>query len=348
MPKLNYREIKKQITDKKFSKSYFLYGDEKYLINKVEKALLNRIIEGDKNQFNMIEINGSKIDLESLLVYTDTYPVFSKNKCVLIKDMDIDQINSDDVLTLVNIVKNISDFCIIIISQTSIVIDTKKSAKWRNFINSIIEYACIVEITSKNSISIENQIVSWVKGYGKSITFDLAKLIIEKCGRDLNNLKNEIDKLCAFEELDVISKGSIDSIVIENLESNIFSICNLLLNGNYEEMNKRIDIVFNNNEDPVAMLAAISSNYIDMYRLSLSIKYGNSVADIKNYFDYSGNKEFKIKVAEKNIKKLSLDSIKESIEELIKADKDLKSLYIDPKIIIETLIGKLIEIKDRR
>lgn len=348
MPKLSYKEVRKQIINKKFEKLYFLWGDEKYLISKVEKALINGMIEGDSNQFNIMEIKGDEINLESILVYTDTYPVFSKKKCVLIRDMDIDKVSNDDVSEFINIIKNIPDFCYLIISQTSIVMNLKKSAKWRNFINSIFKDICVVEISSKDSISLENQIISWAKGYGKSITFELAKEIIKKSGRDLNNLKNEIDKLCAFESSDNISQKSIDEIIVENLESNIFSICNALLYGNYEEMNRRLDIVFNNNEDPIVILAAISSNYIDMYRVSIAIEEGHNPSEIKDYFDYSGNKEFKIKVAEKNIKKLSLNSINASIKEIVKADKDLKSLYIDPRIIIETLIGSLIKIKDRR
>lgn len=342
MSKIFYKELRNQIVNKELKNCYFIYGDEKYLISKLEKAIIKAVMGEDISPFNLMQINGEEIDLDSFSTYINTYPVASKNKCVVVKNLDINSMNQDTITEFIDIIKDIPEYCTVLIIEVT----KSKTSKWTKSINEISNFVCTADISSKNGVSTENQIISWVRSYKKSISPQLCQRIINKCGSDFTNLKNEVDKLCMFEKSEVISADSVDKIVTENLESKIFSVCNFLMDGNYAEMRKQLRILFNNNEDPIIILAAISASYIDMYRVSEALNSGHPARILKDYYDYSGKKEFKLDVAQRNLKKLSRGKVKSSICELAKADEELKSLYLDPQIIISALIARLVLIRE--
>lgn len=345
MSKISYKNFKDYVLSNKLANLYFLYGDEKYLITHSENAIVKRIV-GDKTcDFDFLVMNGEQIDTDKLSVYLDTYPVISKKKCVVIRDINIEILNAEDISDFMNAINDIPEFSTLIISQTSIEFDSIKSSKWKNFIFEFSKIGTVVEFSLKDCAKPQDQIILWAKQNGKKITFKLADMMVRRCGRNLNNLKNETDKLCCFEDSENIKESSVLSIVTESTDSNVFSVCKSLLWGNYSEMYKKLDILFDNNENPIIILSAISSNYIDMFRVKAAIESGQDPYIITKYFDYK-KKEFKIGVAVENSRKMNMSQIKDSICVLIEADKKLKSSSLDPKVIINFYITKLICIKE--
>lgn len=345
MPRTSYKEFTKNVSLKKFDKVYFFYGDEKYLIKRSETLITNNI--KNKSQFNFLQVDGEQLDLDKLDVYLNTYPLGSDKKCALIKNIEIGSFDKDFILDIENLIKNIPDFAILIISQFNNYTEPNKLAKLRNFISNISLYSCVVEISSKDNVNLEEQIISLARDRGKNMPYNIARNIINRCGKNVSSLYNEVEKLCSFEISDTISKASVSAITTEQVDYNVFSMCNSLLSGKYYDMYKRLDNLFCNNESPILILSAIASNYIDMFRVKVSLNERRDPYELANFFDYK-NKKFKIDIASRNVDKMGMEQIKYSIRELIRADIELKNSSISPKIILNILLGNLIRIKERK
>ena len=86
-------------------------------------------------------------------------------------------------------------------------------------------------------------------------------------------------------------------------------MANAIVAGNYSKAYELLDILFYQNEEPIAILAVLATSYVDMYRVRACIQSGQAVSTLSQYFDYKG-KEFKLKNAERD----SAKSIYVSIE----------------------------------
>ena len=120
-------------------------------------------------------------------------------------------------------------------------------------------------------------------------------------GNDLQTLYNEIEKLCAYTKEGEITKEAIDLNVIRNFETTVFLLANAIVAGQYNKAYELLDMLFYQNEEPIAILAVLATSYVDMYRVRACIQSGQAVSTLSQYFDYKG-KEFKLKMQNETVR----------------------------------------------
>lgn len=347
MPKVTQREFERQVKDKNFSKLYFIYGDDVYNIACAKDALIKQIVENRSNSFDYSEIDGQNFDIYKLGLSLEQYPINAIRKCVLIKNLDVDLLSSNELEELYSILSDIPEYCSLIVCQTTIKIDNKSSSKWKKTVSLMEKIGVVLKIDTQIKTSIEKETVKLANKRNKVLSFKNASLICNLCGNDLLKIKNEIDKVCAFEENEEISKDSIERVVTGNFETNVFEMCKMLTAGRYCETFKILHSLFFQKEEPIAILSVISSVYVDMYRVKVAVQSGLPGSYIADVFDYK-RKEFKIKIAEKNIVNISMDSLKKIIEILVQVDLKLKSSRVNPQIILELALVKIMLLQNNR
>ena len=125
MPKITLNELKKHISDKNLNKVYFFQGEE-YLIEYFEEKLKNIIIKKSKNDFDINIFNSQNLNIENLENALETFPIISEKKCVIIHDLPLENWSADEIQKFIEIISDIPDFSILIISNYS---EFSKSAK---------------------------------------------------------------------------------------------------------------------------------------------------------------------------------------------------------------------------
>jgi len=74
----------------------------------------------------------------------------------------------------------------------------KKSARWKAFSAAVDKVGCVVEFPKKTAGDVAKMLCAGAQRRGSSMTPEVARLLVEQCGNDLNLLLNELDKLCAL------------------------------------------------------------------------------------------------------------------------------------------------------
>ena len=103
---------------------------------------------------------------------------------------------------------------------------------------------------------------------------------------------------------------------------------------------KKVDDLFYMREEPVNLLAALSSSFVDLYRAAVFIKAGIPCAQLSQYYNYKG-REFRIKNAERDARKYHIPFARACIRILAQADVALKSSRTEPRMIIEEALVKI-------
>ena len=61
-----------------------------------------------------------------------------------------------------------------------------------------------------------------------------------------------------------------------------------------------LDALFYQREEPVAIVGALATSYVDMVRVRAALEHGGSYGDAAQYGDYKG-KDFRLKKAQQNV-----------------------------------------------
>ena len=340
MPKLNYEQFSKLIDSKKVDRIYLLYG-EKYFLDHFEISIKNLLLTNTNNYFNNMIFDGENINLNDLENAIDTLPLNSNKKCITIKNFAWENQSPENIEYLIKIFSDIPEYCTILMIEYHKINSVQNINKFKKIEKIITEKGISCKFEADN-ISIENQLIRWAKTeFHKNLSLECAKIIKYKCKNlDINHIYNELKKVCNYEKDKIISKNSLD--IISNFSENyaIFDLPKSIFLKNTKKSFNILNYLFKNKEEPIAILAVICSEYIDLYRTKILYKKSSDISEITEKFDYK-NKEFKIKNAYKKCKNFTIENLKKILEYLIEADIQLKTTNIDKKLILQDLIIKL-------
>ena len=106
MPYISENELKNQIKDLTFKNFYFLFGQEKYLIKYYAQKITDCVLNHNINDFNLKNFIGESFDLESFEESVETLPFLSSDKCIVVQDLNIDELGSENMKKLKEILSN--------------------------------------------------------------------------------------------------------------------------------------------------------------------------------------------------------------------------------------------------
>lgn len=340
MSNITESELKSNIKSGNISNIYILLGEEKLLIKYYTGKLIDKILGKNYLEFNYQVFCGTGTEIDDIADAVNTLPLMAHSKCVKVVDLDIDSMSSQDMDKLNQMMSDVPETTKLILTYPTLEIDLKKSSKWKKFIASTEKVADILDLQKLNKSALEKQLVSWTQKYNCTLSLNNAAKIVELCGNDLLTLRNEIEKLCAFTDGNEITSDIIDTVVTKNLETTVFALSDAIIANNYNKAYKQLNLLFYQKEEPVAILAVLSSAYIDMYRVRAAIERKESASIVSKYFDYK-NKDFRIRNAERNVRNISIEYLRECINILAQTDLELKSSRTDNKILLQKMIAKL-------
>lgn len=171
-----------------------------------------------------------------------------------------------------------------------------------------------------------------------------AQKLLDYAGQDLTTLQNEVEKLCAYalgQGQGEITLAMIEELVAKSTETTVFLLSGALVAGNYEKAYTLLDALFYQREEPIAILGALATSYVDMVRVRAALENGGTYGDAAQYGDYKG-KDFRLKKAQQNVRGVPQQVLRESLHLLLEADMALKGSRLEPRIILDELIAKLL------
>lgn len=345
MPEITEAELKKQIEKSNFSRLYFLHGQEKYLLALYAKKLIAKAGGTAFPDFNLQRF-GDTASIDEIASAVEALPFMAERKCVAVSDLNVEGLRAQESAKLEELVKSIPDSTVLVFFLPSVEIDYKTNKKWKKFITLANEVGVTVHIGRCSTPELEKALCSAAAKRGCELSRQNAGRIIRSCGNSMQTLFNELDKLCAYVQEGEITTQTIDRIVVKNLEARVYDLSKAIVSADYDRAYKVLDLLFQQNEEPVSVLAVLSSAYVDMYRVRMSVQGGFGVTEPAKHFDYA-RKEFRLTNAERDAARLTTSILRQSLQALLNADTALKSARGDRRIVMEKLIAELLLIAEK-
>lgn len=340
MAVINEQDFKKKVSAGEFSRLYLIYGEEKYLVKKCTEYLCSRL-EGKKpSGFDSDMLSGT-VDLQVIAESAEQLPLMSEKRCVCVNDFDFEALAESDLKTLITFCSDLPESTALIFSQPTLTLDGKKAGKTKKFAAAAEKTGTVLHCEKRGEIALERQVISWAKKLGCEIDEINAAKLIAGCGTDMNNLRNETEKLCAYVGSGIIDENAVRLVSVKNPEARIFALSDSIIKRDYSSAYKQLDLLFYQREKPEVILGVLSSAFVDIYRVKTAVESGEKSSVLKDIFPYKG-KEFRLRNAERDMKKYSSKAISKILDTIADADIKLKSNVGSQRIVLEELIAKIL------
>ncbi len=312
MPLITEAELKKQIKSRSFSPVYVIYGSEQMYVKEYTKKLVEAVAGKQPGDFNFHTFGG-EVNLDTLASSIGVVPFMSEYNCVVVTDIFLDMLGSADLDKLKEICKTKAEGTVLIISMPSYV--PKRNAKaFEAIVKRAQKDGSVIKFEKPGDDKLEKHIAKWANTQGKFISRLNAAHLIKLCGNDLNRLKNEVDKICAYTPGEEIQTETIDKLV---------------------------DQLFNQKEEPIMMLYVLSNAFIDAYRVRAADESGVSLQALAEDFEY-GRRTFALERARKSTRNVSTEALRKCLDLLCEADEKMKSVSVNERLLLEQLIAQLL------
>jgi DNA polymerase-3 subunit delta len=345
MARIGEAELKEQIKSGEFQNVYFIWGEESYLKEYYVKKLKEKLAGGAFSDFNFHQYEAKNSSMDDILQDAQTLPMMSDYTFILVHDYPLNK-SSADVDALKEFFKDIPETCVLVFWFDNIDVDPKKESKWKTIEGLFAKAGCSAQLEKRSESDIAKLIVASAKKRNCTIDGSNARYLISVSGNDIQTLFSELEKICAYASGREITKQDIDSLAVKSLQARVYDLSKFILASNGDGAYSVLNTLFAQKEEPISILAVISSCYIDMYRVKCAKAANVNENEIASIYSYKG-REFLIRNASRDCRNISFEALRQSIDALQKADELMKSSSVDKNVLLEQTIAKLLLLRNK-
>ena len=307
---------------------YLLYGTDEFLL----KEELNRIIEKENiEEIDIDNINASEYKIDSIINKCNSISLFSSKKCIIVNNCNLflkSKKNDEETIKLINYLNNMNESTILIFLINDKVEETKLFKK-------ILEVGVIKELSEIKNL--KPFIKSNLEGY--YIDDYATELFIKRAGNNTSSIKNYCEILKMYKLNDkVILKEDIINVICETVNTDIFKFIDDIILKNKSSAIKTLKYFLKTNEEPIKVIALLSSKFRLMYQASVLSSRGYSEEDIASMYKM---KKYPIHLAILNGRKYNKEILLKYLDDLATLDIDIKTGAIDKNSALELFILNL-------
>lgn len=305
---------------------YILYGTNKSLIkNELDKIInkinINDVIYYDLNINNLLDIID---DAATISMFSTKKVIVVENSYFLTSSKNIENIEELD-----KYLKNYnSDTYMIFISNTETIDSRKKIVKLIKEIG---------EVKELNKID-DNYLHDYINNYLKEYNYKMedVKYFLSKTGKDLNNIKNELDKLLSYKIDDnLITNSDIDKIIVNVLESEIFILTDAIITRDVKLSLDLLQEFLNNNYEEMQIIMLLASQFRFLFQVKRLLNKNKSESEIAKILEVN---PYRVKFTKKKLYNYSEKLLLEYISKIAKIDHDIKLGIMNKRIALELFI----------
>ncbi|MFH0812745.1 MAG: DNA polymerase III subunit delta [Pseudomonadota bacterium] len=312
---------------------YCFYGEERYLQDKAVQVLLKRGGEVIKRNVTFEVYSGPSTSLSSILDSARTLPFFGKRKMILLREPEKLLTSGRDLLLAY--LKNPS--------RKTILIFTGEKINLQGEIREVFNQNGMVQ-EFKHPYPNSNDLYDWIehmaKEHGKAIEVPAIHLMVELTGNHLQDLSNEMEKLCLFiGERRKITREDVEKVISSLKVESIFELTDYIGNRKLLEALKALSQLMESGEESRKILPMIVRHFRMLMKIRYLLDQKLQPEKIRSSLNI---KDFLWKKLYPQTQKFPRAKLEHCFERLWEADLSLKTQHrIPAKIVLEHLITEL-------
>lgn len=356
MPQTDPKGLKAKLKKGEIDNIYYIFGENVPEVDKLTKLIIKAAV-GDNEEFALTKMEGRYLDFSQLYDTLMMMPMLSDYNCILVNDYNCERprenmagLKADDITKkLLEAIKEIPPQTVLIFNVTGFEIAVKEDYKTRKrtikdknkkLADFAAKHGTVVECTVKTAQDMAKDIAASVSARGGFISIHAAQELAEICRCDTLTVKNEIDKLCAYAGSSEITAELIHDMVHHESGVTAYNLANAVASGNRRAAFDAIGEIMADKDNRGAVLGAITTTFLDMYRVQCARQSRVSSETVKQDFAYYA-RGFAIDKLYRS-GGMSTEKLRKCIKILRDTNIKLNSSNGNEKIILEQMVTKML------
>ena len=345
MPNLTDAELGRALRQNELSPVYFLYGREAFLSEGYLRKIQEKAVRKGTESFNLQRFDGGELDMVSLQVAEEGMPMMAERKCVTLMNPNLEKMRKEDFDALLEIVKDPNPACVFIIYVNAFDLNVKKMARVRKLAEAVAKTGTVVEFSQRTQGDLAKFLKTRFQKAGLAIDGPVAAAMIARCGSTLEILSGEADKLIAYKGGEgTVTREDVELVTRKSLEASVFDLSKLMLQNQYTRAFTVLEELFQLREEPLAILGALSSAFVDLYRAKTAMLSSRTAEDVLALFPGYRGKEFRVRNAFRDVSKYSVVTLRRCLEVLSDTEVRLKSSRCDDRAALEQAVASILSL----
>ncbi len=317
-----------------------VYGEVPDLVEKKSSEMINKYLQSEKDDFNYVKYNLYETEITPIIEEALTMPFFSDKKAILVQNAYVftgEKVTKDlnqNTNQLLEFIEKYDGENLIVFEVFQNKLDERKKLT-----KTLKKNGQLKKVEQMSEEEIKKWIQSKLNDNFKDIKQDALNNMIELTGINFNIISQELDKLMLFlGDRPTINKDDVNQIINRSLEQNVFLLTEYIQK---RQKNKAIQLVkdlINMKEEPIKLLALITSNYRLYYQCKILSQKGYSGQQIAKTVNVH---PYRVKLALGQVRHYQLEDLLNIINSCAETDYKLKSSYMDKQLILELFILSL-------
>lgn len=341
---MNQREAMIEVAEGRIRPVYLVYGGEAFLESELLRALRDAIVRPETEAFNYHVIDYRADQLTQALSTAQTMPFFDQRRLVIVRDcpafmpprrkQDADQEGEEKETGMEGLLaylqRPVDTTCLVFTMEN--VDNRKKTTKAAMALGGAVECKPLKDVDA----------VLWAQEratrYGKKMSGEAARILVEKVGTDLRSLDSDLSKLALFAEgAREITVTHVQQAVSGTAETEIYKLTEAVMLKQRSQAIQYLASVLRQVDHPLQVLAAITNQFRlllliqALVRRGVSLKEGPGLAKIHPY---------RYQVLSRQVMKFSRPELVGALERLLETDIAMKSGH-DPRLALEAVVVEL-------
>ncbi len=321
---------------------FILYSSEDYSLLRIAE---NEFVSQNKDN-EIIRYEQGEFDISEIVTELGMVSFFSEKRVVLIRLSDVGKLDDDDFELMCNTIE-LSEACrvgLFINYADKYAAEGKRAKALKVLFERLGSCKHLMPLSGER---LKKQLLSTVKGIGCTVDNASIDLLVNKFSQDVILLNNEIEKVAALSNYGNITVESVQQISTTVLSADIFALISMLTTGKQKECFDRLSVLIDLGQEPIAILAAITSSFVDIYRVKIGEKHGKKYGMVFKDFGYKGS-DYRLKKSSEISVRLNRKKIVAIIKLLNEADLQLKSTSVERDIVLYRYLFDISNIISKR
>lgn len=317
-----------------------IYGEVPELVEKKSNEIVESYLNEKKDDFNYVKYNLYDTSFNQIIEEALTMPFISEKKAIVVKNAFIftgEKVSKD--IQPNN--EQVNEFLEKYDGENFIIFEVyqNKLDERKKITKTLKKTSKLAKVEQMSEQEIKNWIKNKLHENFKDIKQDALDLFIELTGINFNIVSQELEKIILFlGERTTINKKDVEGIINRSLEQNVFLLTEYIQKGEKYKAIQLIKDLIVMKEEPIKLLALITSNYRLYYQCKILSRKGYSGQQIAKTINVH---PYRVKLALNQVKHYQLTHLLNIIDQCAETDYKLKSSYMDKQLILELFILSL-------
>jgi len=321
------KSLIEDIKKREFKQVYLFYGEETYLKalykNKLKDAL---IPEGDTMNLNVYE--GKGIRVKEVIDQAETLPFFADHRLLILENSGFFK----------NASQELAEYLGQMPEETCILFVENEVDKRGKLFKAVRNKGRAIEMGRQDTQTLMNWVLATLRKEKKNITSATMELFLERTGSDMENIRQELEKLLSYTiDREVIIAEDIEAVCTVRTENRIFDMINAIAEKKQKRALELYYDLLSLKEPPMRILFLITRQFNLLMQIMQLKAQG---FDTKGISSAMGMQAFIVRNYMRQTEHFTQEVLRNAVQDCIETEEAVKTGRINDVMSVELLIVK--------